>query len=116
VSVSELEKIVIKLASDIKEDRVLCRFENIRTRIDKYNRLVIQVIAHCSQYGKVVFNYSPQKAKMLVDALKNLNIQDVVVGRCYELKRVDVEKVRDDYTQPYPAWLPAKLIDCTYVE
>ena len=53
---------------------------------------------------------------MLVDALKNLNIQDVVVGRCYELRKVDVEKVRDDYTQPYPAWLPAKLIDCKYIE
>jgi len=116
MSISELEKVVIKLASDIKEDTVQCLFESVRTRIDKYGRLVVQVLAHCSKYGKVIFNYSPQKAKMLVDALKKLGIEDVVVARCYELKRVDVEKVREDYTEPYPAWLPTRRIDCNYIE
>jgi len=116
MSLKELEKAVIKLGSDIKEDTAICLIENVRTRYDKYGRLVVQLFLHCSKYGKIIFNYSPQKAKMLLEALRTLGIEDTIIGRCFEFKKVKVEKMREDYTEPYPAWIPSKIISCNYVE
>jgi hypothetical protein len=116
MSLQDLEKVVIKLGSDIKEDTIACLIESVRTRYDKYGRLVVQLFLHCSRYGKVIFNYSPQKAKMLLESFRTLGIEDTIIGRCFEFKKVKVEKLREDYTEPYPAWLPSKIISCNYIE
>jgi len=117
MSLKELEQNIIKLSSEIKEEKVVCRIDNIRSKFDKYGRKVLQIFAYCSNYNTVVFNYSPQKAKLLVESLRKLGFGegDTVIGRCFELKRERVEKVRADYTEPYPVFLPLKIIDCNYV-
>jgi len=115
MSIKEIEKNVVKLASEVKEDTVICRVDTVKTRYDKYMRKVVQIYAYCDTYGTVVFNYSPQKARMLVEAFKKMGIEDYIVGRCFEFKKVKVDKMREDYTDPYPMFTPVKIIDCNYI-
>jgi len=115
MSLQELEKLTIKLASEIKEDRIMCLVEDVRYKRDKYLRPVVQLFVHCSGYGKVVLNYSPQKTRLLIETFKRLGIEDVIVGRCFEFEKTKVERMREDYTEPYPAWLPTRKIDCNYI-
>jgi len=115
MSLAELEKVIVKLASEIKEDRVACLVEDVRVKRDKYLRPVVQLFTRCEKYGRIIFNYSPQKAKMFLEAIKKLGVEDTVVGRCFEFQKVKVQKMREDYTEPYPAWIPIKIIECSYV-
>lgn len=111
MSIYELEKHTIKLSSEITDNEIVCRVDDYVTKRDRYDRDVIQLKLYCRGYGRVIVNYSPQKAKDLIIAFKNLAV-DYIIGRCFVFERVFPKKMRDDYTTPYPTFIPIKVIEC----
>ena len=118
MSLKELESVTFKLASEIKDEKIVCRIDGIRRKVDRHGRDVVVLRLSCKGYGNVISVYSPQKARMLVEAFKQIGISEdtPIIGKCFEWKRTKVPKVREDYTEPYPVYLPTKEVPCQQLE
>jgi len=113
-----IKDVAFTLASEIKEDRFAGKVSEYNIKTDRHGRKILLLFIETPKYGRVVVAYSPMFAKMLYERLKQLGIEDVseFFGQCFEFERVKAEKVREDYTDPYPRYLPIKKISCDYIE
>ena len=113
-----MKSVAYTLASEITEDKIEAKVESFKIIKDRHGRDVLVLFLKSMIYGKIVVAYSPQFAKMLYDRLKQLGITKAneFFGHCFEFEKVKMQKVRKDYTDPYPRFLPIKKISCEGIE
>jgi len=102
------------LASEITDNVIIAKVDNAIIKKDRHMRDILVLHLKTKEYGKVVVSYSPQFAKMLKDRLTELNISTLndFIGSCFEFEKVKSMKIREDYTDPYPRFLPRKKVVC----
>lgn len=115
MSVEELSKLTFKLVSEIQDLRIKCIPRDIKVKTDRYGRNVVIMFAECKEHGMVALTYSPMKIKLLIDAMRKLGLADLRY-RCLEFERTKILKPRQDYTDPYPVYIPVKIVDCKEIE
>jgi len=113
-----VKQVAYTLASEIQADRIAAKVEDYKIRKDRHGRDILVVILYTHTYGKIPVSYSPQFAKLLLERLKQLGISKIneFLGNCFEFERVRIQKVRADYTDPYPRFLPIRKIDCGFID
>lgn len=113
-----MRSVAYTLASEITEDRIEAKVETYRIKKDRHGRDILVIYLKNPIYGRIVVAYGPQFTKMLYDKLKELGISKAneFFGHCFEFEKVKVQKIREDYTDPYPRFLPVKRISCEGIE
>lgn len=111
MSINEIEAVALYLASEIDKERVVCSVIGSNIKKDKYSRKLLVLELYCKNVGKVLSVYSPVKAKILLEALKKLDIQNMI-GKCFEFNKQAIQLMRENYSQPYPILIPVKEVKC----
>jgi len=111
------KQVSFTLASEVKSDRITARVEDYKIKEDRHGRKILVLKLYNPSIGGIVSAYSPQYANVLYEALKRLGVEDLndFLGACFEFEKVQLPKVREDYTNPYPRLIPTRKINCDYL-
>ncbi|NPA96972.1 MAG: hypothetical protein GXO32_05170 [Crenarchaeota archaeon] len=109
-----IDQVAFKLASEIKDPEITCRITDYRIKHDRHGRKMLVLYLKCLEHGTVVVSLSPMYAKEFRQRLKDLGIETIrdMLSVCYVFERVKLAKAREDYTDPYPRYLPKALTSC----
>jgi len=109
-----LQEVTFKLASEIADQRIVCRIVDHKIKKDRHGRNMLILYLMCHGHGKVVISLSPMYAREFGERMKRLGIQKVseMYDYCFEWERVQLGKIREDYNEPYPRYLPSQVVDC----
>lgn len=118
MSLETLEKIAPKLASEIQDSEILCRFEDMREKKDRHGRDILEFTLVCKNYGKVIIAYSPMYVRELVKRLKDMGISTIreMFENCYRFTKVALATPKQGYTKPYARFLPVEIVPCSELE
>ena len=111
---SLLKGIAFTLASEIKDEKFVAKVLGYRVKQDRHGRSIFVLMVEHPDYGTVVIAYSPAYARILLQKLKEMKIEtiDEFVNSCFEFQRIKLAKMRKDYTDPYPRYIPIKKVSC----
>ena len=111
---SLLKGIAFTLASEIKDEKFTAKVIGYRVKQDRHGRNIFVLMVEHPDYGTVVIAYSPAYARILLQKLKEMKIEsiDEFVNSCFEFQKIKLPKMRKDYTEPYPRYIPVKKVSC----
>jgi len=109
-----LQEVTFKLASEIADPKIVCRIVDHRIKKDRHGRNMLILQLQCHGHGRVVVALSPMFAREFGERMKKLGIEKIsdMYDYCFEWERIQLPRVRQDYNDPYPRYLPTKIVDC----
>ncbi len=109
-----LNQVAFKLGSEIADPEIVCRIDDYRIRTDRHGRKTLVLELRCAKHGRVVVALSPSYAKEFGERIKKLGIERIsdLYSYCYIFEKVQLPKVREDYTNPHPRYLPREIVQC----
>lgn len=111
---SDIEKLVIKLASEVRDNELICRIDSITEKYDRYGRPSLELVLYCQDHGKVVLSYSPLFIKEFVKRMKEFGITSTseMMSKCFKFVKTVFSKTKQTYTDPHPRFLPIGIVSC----
>jgi len=109
-----IQQVSFKLASEIADRTIICRIKDYRVKKDRHGRNMLILTLQCHAHGRVVVALSPVFAKEFGERMKKLGVTKIseMFDYCYEWEKVQLPRIREDYNEPYPRFLPVKIVDC----
>ena len=109
-----LNQVAFKLGSEIGDLEIICRIEDTRIRVDRHGRKTLVLELRCAKHGRVVVALSPSYTKEFGERMKRLGIERIadMYSYCFVFEKVQLPKVREDYTNPHPRYLPREIVQC----
>lgn len=106
-----LDALAMRLASDIKEDQIVARIDDMKIKKDRHGRPMLQMWLYSDKYGRIVVSLSPSYTNIAVENLKKMGFKKLsdVLGHVFVFKKIRLEKARPEYTDPYPRFVPVEL-------
>jgi len=109
-----LNQVTFKLASEIGDQEIVCRIQDYKIKVDRHGRKMLQLMLKCKGHGTVIVALSPSYAKEFGARLKKLGVEKIsdMMSVCFIWEKFKPPKAREDYTDPYPRFLPKEAVPC----
>ena len=109
-----LNQVAFKLGSEIGDAEIVCRIDDYKVKQDRHGRKTLVLELRCARHGRVVVALSPSYAKEFGNRMLSMGVKDIkdLYSYCFVFEKVQLPKVREDYTNPHPRYLPREIVQC----
>jgi len=111
-----LEALKFQLASELVKQGVrefVGEVLDIVVKKDRHGRPTLQLHVYSQEHGRIVITLSPSYTNLAVENLSKLGFTKLseILGHRFKFELVKLDKVRNDYTDPYPRYIPVARVD-----